>query len=204
MLTELRVGYNRYRTNVNGVDRTTVTNQKLGIANPNPDGISTDGFANVAIGGMPELGNAQVFYPLVNTDNLMTLVDTWSKSLRNHTLKWGGEVHRNRMDRFQPQGLNYGPRGLFRFNPGTTQLQGGPGLGPFGSFVNSFASYLLGAPDQTSRTYQTVTPTNRQTQVAGFVQDIYRLTPALTLDLGVRYEWYSAVKPRYKGGRFEL
>ena len=109
-------------------------------------------------------------------------------------------MHRNRMDRFQPQGLNYGPRGLFRFNPGTTQLQGGPGLGPFGSFVNSFASYLLGAPDQTSRTYQTVTPTNRQTQVAGFVQDIYRLTPALTLDLGVRYEWYSAVKPRYKGG----
>jgi hypothetical protein len=200
LLTELRVGYNRYRTNVNGVDRTTVTNQKLGIANPNPDGISTDGFANVAIGGMPELGNAQVFYPLVNTDNLMTLVDTWSKSLRNHTLKWGAEVHRNRMDRFQPQGLNYGPRGLFRFNPGTTQLQGGPGLGPFGSFVNSFASYLLGAPDQTSRTYQTVTPTNRQTQVAGFIQDIYRLTPELTLDLGVRYEWYSAVKPRYKGG----
>ena len=60
------------------------------------------------IGGMPELGNAQVFYPLINTDNLMTLVDTWSKSLRNHTVKWGAEVHRNRMDRFQPQGLNHG------------------------------------------------------------------------------------------------
>ena len=73
LLTELRLGYNRYRTNVQGVDRTTVTNQKLGIANPNPDGISTDGFANVAISGMPEMGNAQVFYPLVNTDNLMTL-----------------------------------------------------------------------------------------------------------------------------------
>lgn len=200
LLTELRLGYNRYRTDVNGVDRTTVTNQKLGIANPNPDGISVDGFANVAVNGMPELGNAQVFYPLVNTDNLMTLVDTWSKSMQKHTLKWGAEVHRNRMDRFQPQGLNYGPRGLFRFNPGTTQLQGGPGLGPFGTFVNSFASYMLGAPDQTSRTYQTVTPTNRQTQVGGFVQDIYRVTPALTLDLGLRYEWYSAVTPRYRGG----
>ena len=37
LLTELRFGYNRYRTNVQGTDMTTLTNQKLGIANPNPD-----------------------------------------------------------------------------------------------------------------------------------------------------------------------
>ncbi len=200
LLTELRVGYNRYRTNVNGIDMTTVTNQTLGIANPNPDQISTNGFANIQINGLPELGNTPVYYPLVNTDNLLTAVDTWSKSLRNHTVKWGAEVHRNRMDRFQPQGLNYGPRGRFAFDPGTTQLPNGPGLGPYGSYLNSFASYLLGAPDLTSRTYQTLTPTNRQTQVAGFLQDIYRVSPRLTLDLGLRYEWYSPVTPRYKGG----
>ncbi len=200
LLTELRLGYNRYRTDVNGIDMTTVTNQKLGIANPNPDSISTNGFANVQINGMQEIANTQVFYPLVNTDNLFTAVDTWSKSLRTHTVKWGIEAHRNRMDRFQPQGANLGPRGLFSFNPGTTQLKNGPGLGPFGSFVNAFAAYMIGAPDQTSRTFQTVTPTNRQTQIAGFIQDTYQLSPKLTLDLGVRYEWYSPVEPRYKGG----
>jgi hypothetical protein len=200
LLTELRFGYNRYRTNVNGIDLTTVTNQKLGIANPNPDSISTAGFANVQINSMQEIANTQVFYPLVNTDNLFTAVDTWSKSLRTHTLKWGAEAHRNRMDRFQPQGLNLGPRGLFQFNPGTTQLKNGPGLGSYGSFANAFASYLIGAPDETSRTYQTVTPTNRQTQVAGFIQDTYQVSPRLTLDLGIRYEFYSAITPRYKGG----
>jgi Carboxypeptidase regulatory-like domain/TonB-dependent Receptor Plug Domain len=200
LLTELRLGYNRYRTNVNGIDMTTVTNQKLGIANPNPDTISTNGFANVQINGMQEIANTQVYYPLVNTDNLFTAVDTWSKSLRTQTLKWGVEAHRNRMDRFQPQGLNLGPRGLFTFNPGTTQLPGGPGLGPYGSFVNAFASYMAGAPDETSRTFQTVTPTNRQTQIAGFIQDTYQVSQRLTLDLGVRYEWYSPVTPRYKGG----
>ncbi len=168
LLTELRLGYNRYRTDVNGIDTKTITNSTLGIANPNPDAISTNGFANIDINGMPELGNTQYYYPLVNTDNLFEVVDTWSKLFRNHQLKWGGEVHRNRMDRFQPQGANLGPRGLFYFNPGTTQLNGGSaGLGPYGSFVNSFAAYLLGATDQTSRTYQTVTPTNRQTQVSG-------------------------------------
>ena len=201
LLTELRLGYNRYRTNVNGVDTKTITNQSLGIANPNPDAISQNGFANIDINGMPELGNTQFYYPLVNTDNLFEVVDTWSKLLRSHTLKWGAEVHRNRMDRFQPQGLNLGPRGLFDFNPGTTELNGGSaGLGPYGSFVNSFASYLLGATDQTSRTYQTVTPTNRQTQVAGFLQDTFQATSKLTLDLGVRYDFYTQIVPRYKGG----
>jgi outer membrane receptor protein involved in Fe transport len=201
LLTELRLGYNRYRTNVNGIDTTTITNQKLGIANPNPDTISSTGFANVDVNGMPELGNTQVYYPLVNTDNLFDVVDSWSKSLLKHTLKWGVEIHRNRMDRFQPQGLNLGPRGLFTFNPGTTELNGGTaGLGLYGSYLNSLAAYLIGATDQTSRTYQTVTPTNRQTQVAGYLQDTYQVSRKLTLDLGLRYDFYSPITPRYKGG----
>lgn len=199
MLTELRLAYNRYRTNVQGIDTKTVTNSNLGIANPNPDSISSNGMANISISGMPGIGTP-VYYPLVNTDNLFEAVDTWSKISGKHVFKWGAEIHRNRMDRFQPQGLGLGPRGLFQFNPGTTQLPGGPGLGAYGSFENAFASFLLGAPDETSRTYMPITPTNRQTQVAGFVQDTYQITRRLTLDIGVRYEFYSPVTPRYKGG----
>ena len=199
LLTELRFGYNRYRTNVQGTDMTTVTNAKLGIANPNPDPISSTGMGRININGMPAIGTP-VVYPLINTDNLFEVVDTWSKLKGKHVLKWGAEVHRNRMDRFQPQGLNFGPRGLFNFNPGTTQLNGGPGLGPYGSVVNSFAAFLIGATDQTGRTYMPITPTNRQTQFAAFFQDSYQMTRKLTLDIGLRYEYYSPVTPRYKGG----
>jgi len=199
LLTELRFGYNRYRTNVQGTDMTTVTNQKLGIANPNPDPISTTGMARINISGMPGIGTP-VVYPLINTDNLFEIVDSWSKLKGKHVFKWGAEIHRNRMDRFQPQGLNFGPRGLFNFNPGTTQLNGGPGLGPYGSVVNAFAAFLLGATDQTGRTYMPITPTNRQTQLAAFFQDTYQVTRKLTLDIGLRYEYYSPVTPRYKGG----
>jgi len=199
LLTELRFGYNRYRTNVQGTDMTTVTNAKLGIANPNPDPISTTGMGRINIAGMPAIGTP-VVYPLINTDNLFEVVDTWSKLTGKHVLKWGAEIHRNRMDRFQPQGLNFGPRGLFNFNPGTTQLNGGPGLGPYGSVVNSFAAFLIGATDQTGRTYMPITPTNRQTQFAAFLQDSYQVTRKLTLDVGLRYEYYSPVTPRYKGG----
>ncbi|MGI8988973.1 MAG: carboxypeptidase regulatory-like domain-containing protein [Bryobacteraceae bacterium] len=199
LLTELRIGYNRYRTNVQGIDTTTVTNQKLGITDPTPDSISSNGMARIQVNGLPGIGTP-VFYPLINTDNLFDVVDTWSKSAGKHVYKWGVEIHRNRMDRFQPQGLNLGPRGLFQFNPGTTQLPGGPGLGSYGSVYNSFASFLLGATDETSRTFMPITPTNRQTQIGAFAQDTYQVRRNLTLDLGLRYENYSPVEPRYKGG----
>lgn len=200
LLGEFRGGYNRYYTNVNGLDMTSVTNQSLGIRNPNPDAISSAGMARFNIsGGMPGIGTP-VVYPLINADNLFNFVNTWNKQAGRHALKWGADIHRNRMDRFQPQGLNFGPRGMFNFNPGTTALRGGPGLGSFGQFGNSFAAFLLGAVDQTSRTYMPITPTNRQTQLFLFFHDTFQLNSRLTLDLGLRWELYTPVAARYAGG----
>ncbi len=200
LLGEFRAGYNRYYTNVNGLDMTTVTNESLGIRNPNPDAISSTGMARINISGGFEGLGTPVVYPLINADNLFNFINTWNKMSGRHNLKWGVDIHRNRMDRFQPQGLNFGPRGMFNFNPGTTALSGGPGLGSFGQFGNSFAAFLLGATDQTSRTYMPITPTNRQTQVFAFVHDTYQVSSRLTLDLGLRWELYTPIKPRYAGG----
>src|SRR5262249_55784368 len=135
----------------------------------------------------------------VNADNIFNWVNNWNKTISRHALKWGVDIRRIRADRFQPQGLNFGPRGRFDFNPGTTAVPGVP-LGPFGTFGNSFAAFLLGATDTTSRTFQTVTPTNRQTNVFPFFHDTFQMTPRLTLDMGIRYELYTTVKPRYRGG----
>ena len=93
-----------------------------------------------------------------------------------------------------------GPRGLFVFDPGTTELLGGPGLGAFGSTANSFASYLLGAANEIGWTYLFTTPTNRQTELGLFAQDTYQVTRRLTLDIGVRYELFTTIKPRLAGG----
>lgn len=198
LLAEFRGGYNRYYTNVNGLDL-TLTNQALGIGNPNPDPISSVGFARVDISGLPGIGTP-VIYPLINADNLFNFVTTWNKQTGRHALKWGVDVHRNRMDRFQPQGFNLGPRGLFNFNPGTTALRGGPGLGAFGGVANAFAAFLIGAPDRTSRTFMPITPTNRQTQFFAFFHDTFQVSSRLTLDLGLRWELYTPIVPRYAGG----
>jgi hypothetical protein len=197
LLGEFRGGYNRYYTNVRGINP-DLTNESLGIRNPNPDAIGTAGMARIEISGMQSMGS-EVFHPLINTDNLFNVVNTWNKQSGRHAFKWGVDVRRNRMDRFQPQGLGFGPRGRFVFNPGITALRGGPALGstPFG---NAFAAFLLGAPDETSRTYMPITPTNRQTQFFTFFHDTFQITSRLTLDLGLRWELYTPIRPRYRGG----
>ena len=54
---------------------------------------------------------------------------------------------------------------------------------------NAFASFLLGAVDQGSAQALPITfPQIRYRYYAGFIQDTWRLTPKLTLDLGLRYE----------------
>ncbi len=198
LLMEARAGYNRYFANVNGDNIDDPLAGQLPIRNPNPDAISTRGIPRFNVSGMPGMG-PQVVYPLINSDNLFNWVNNWTKIAGKHTLKWGADVRRIRADRFQPQGLNFGPRGRFDYNPGTTAIPG-QNLGPFGTLGNSFAAFLLGAPDLTYRTFQTVTPTNRLTQAFFFVHDNWQVTRKLTLDLGLRYEAHSTVKPRYAGG----
>jgi hypothetical protein len=201
LVTEVRVAYNRWHDNVQTTN--PIKNSQLGIFDPNPDQISTQSMAQLIIGGLPAIGSG-VGAPVIEADNIFPVVNTWSKFINRHAIKWGGEATRYRNDRFQPQGLNFGARGAFWFNPDTTQLNLGNGgasaLGPFGSVANSIASYVLGTPDQTGRTYMTITPTTRQTHYAGFFQDSWKVTPKLTLELGVRYEYYTCVKPRYAGG----
>jgi hypothetical protein len=198
LLSELRLGYNRYYANVNGIN-TDPLSQKLGIQNPNPDSISSQGLARIQISGMSAMGT-DVTRPVINVDNIFNVVNSWNKVVSRHTLKWGVDIRRVRIDRAQPQGLGFGPRGLFVFNSGTTALRGGPALGPFGSFGNAFAAFLLGATDQTGRTYMTVTPTTRTSHVFTFFHDTFQVTPRITLDLGLRHELYTTIKPRYAGG----
>ncbi|MBM3725206.1 MAG: hypothetical protein FJW40_07250 [Acidobacteria bacterium] len=198
LLMESRFGYNRYFVNVNGNNVDDPLAKELGFRNPFPDPISARGLPRFDVSGMPGIG-VPVVYPLVNADNLFNAVNTWSKNVNRHTMKWGADVRRIRADRFQPQGLNFGPRGRFQFNPGTAALPGAP-LGAFGTLGNSFAAFLINAPDVSSRTFQTVTPTNRLTQLFFFFHDSWQVTSRLTLDLGLRYEAHSTVKPRYAGG----
>ena len=199
LLSELRVGFVRSYADVENVNNSELQNQNFGIQNPTPDSISQHGLAAIQVAGMAPVGGS-LLNPVIATNNQFQLANNWNKIITRHTLKWGVDVRRYRMERAQPQGLNLGPRGAFQFNSGPTALNGGPALGPNGTFGNSFAAFLLGDPNQTSRTFMTTTPTNRTSSFALFFNDLFQVTPRLTLNLGLRYELFTPVVPRGPAG----
>jgi hypothetical protein len=107
----------------------------------------------------------------------------------NHEFKFGGEMRVHRINFAQPGW----PAGQFRFDAtGTSEFlnpdadTGGDGM----------ASFLIGvgrmnAPQPNACNCPYEVPNNVATQnfqFGGFVQDNFRVTPKLTLNLGVRYE----------------
>jgi hypothetical protein len=56
---------------------------------------------------------------------------------------------------------------------------------------DGFADFLLGLPQNTSRTVGFAQAYLRQNTYAGYFQDDWRISPRLTLNLGVRYEYFA-------------
>ncbi|MBI3682239.1 MAG: TonB-dependent receptor [Acidobacteria bacterium] len=101
---------------------------------------------------------------------------TWVKN--KHTLKMGVEVQTHR-DNYR----NYGAGGgRFNFSHFETQI---PGVANSG---NAFASFLLGAVDGGNSFFRDSLPGGRYKYYGWFLDDTYKITPKLTLNMGLRYE----------------
>jgi hypothetical protein len=113
-----------------------------------------------------------------NYFNTVTLLDnlTWIRG--KHTLKIGGEVqgHRDNYRNFGSGG------GDFFYSALETGL---PGVANSG---NAFASFLLGAADSGSSYFRSSLPGGRYKYIGMYVDDTYKLSTKLTVDLGLRYE----------------
>ncbi|MEO8360159.1 MAG: TonB-dependent receptor [Vicinamibacteria bacterium] len=95
---------------------------------------------------------------------------------KSHSLKTGIEVFKRQQDFYS---VNASNQGAFNF---TGILSG-----------NSFADFLLGLPDTTTRISTPSYASIRQKHLQAYVQDDWRVSPKLTLNLGVRYEYAGAV-----------
>src|SRR5262249_16004379 len=56
---------------------------------------------------------------------------------------------------------------------------------------NSFASFLLGYPQSTTRGYLLVWPGKRTWEYSWYIQDDWRVSPRLTLNIGLRYDVFT-------------
>lgn len=136
-------------------------------------GTTTDpqliGFPRITITGYVNLGE-NTSTPITYTVNDYQWTDTitWVKS--RHTVKAGADIVRVQF--FQPTNTNF--RGTFAFQNKNTGA--------------AFADFLLGLPNSTSRRIGTATNYIFTTNLGFFVQDDFKVTSNLTLNLGLRYE----------------
>ncbi|MFN0121074.1 MAG: carboxypeptidase regulatory-like domain-containing protein, partial [Blastocatellia bacterium] len=164
------------------------TSDEVGIRGVNVNE-SAAGLTRIQINGFtaPVLG----FSPSLPWDRGETTTNTMgivTKLFGNHTFKMGGEYRRNRDFLLQVQD-NGGTRGRYIFGGAQTALPGNNtainGLG------NAFASFLLDAPNSVGRDLTVIDePGTRHWAIFTFFNDKWQASKRLTLDLGLRHEFY--------------
>jgi outer membrane receptor protein involved in Fe transport len=125
--------------------------------------------------------------PQTQRDNLFHLSEAVSFTNGPHTLKFGFQYIHFRMNYLQSN-LS---RGRFTF---TGAFTGDPtSASPTG---DPFADFLLGFPQVTDRSVGRAEAFFRQNSYAGFVQDDWRVSNRLTLNVGLRYEYFSPFRDK--------
>ena len=133
------------------------------------------------------LGNPNTGNPYLFRDNQFVTGANLSWTRGKHNLRGGIEWNHTQLNHFQPQGGSFQTaRGSFQFNGTVTSL---PGTTP--TWFNSVADFLLGLPSQTGKAYLLFNPVAlRWNQWAWYARDQWQVLPKLTLNVGVRWEYY--------------
>jgi hypothetical protein len=189
LIMEVRGGLNYYHnvaiTEANGLDQST----DVGIPGANIDEY-TSGLSRITIGGYsaPVLGFSPSL-PWDRSEKTWSLATTVTKLVGNHTVKLGGEWRHNRDLLLQTQDAG-GSRGRFDFIASGTGLQGENAT--LSGVANSFASFLLDWPNIVQRDLKVIDePGTQHWATFAFIHDKWQVGTNLTVDLGLRFEYYN-------------
>lgn len=171
---ELRFGINRTTASTSIVDTHPGLSTSLVPGRP---------FGTLDITGMSLVGNSAVI-PVGDFSTVYQVQDQLSRTIDRHTLKFGAEFRGIQSD----GALDFGVNGVYTFQD----------LSPFGFqahtknpalefFLQALPLSFVGADPSTPDSRRSY----RQSVISGFAQDSFRVTSRLTLNAGLRYDFYS-------------
>jgi hypothetical protein len=185
MVLDGTVGYTRLSQYVLGTDYgKNYGTDVLGIKGTNGSDIRQSGIPQFIFTTYAQIGNVNTWMPLFRTDETYTNSDNLTWTHGAHEFRFGFDMIRYHLNHFQPE-LGGGPRGQFNINGSTTAT-----VGYSPNQFNSYASFLLGLADDVEKSYQNILMTGREWQFGWYARDRWQVNRNLTLNIGLRYEFY--------------
>jgi len=136
-------------------------------------GVSVNGFTGISNGGM-----------LYEPASTFQFSNVMSKLFGRHSIKAGAEFRHYSIDNYQPNGAV----GSFNFIGSQTG--------------NGFADFLFGVMNNGSVQVQNTFVSSRAWSYSFFAQDDFKLTPRLTLNLGLRWQYDQSFHEIHHGDAF--
>lgn len=134
-------------------------------------------------GSATSLGVSSYWYQTPDSWNLESKL---SKNIGRHYMKFGGEYRRENVNAARPSLASFSFSGALTantYNAPNTALSG-----------NGWATFLLGALDNNSTAQEIPIQRPRNDFIGAFVQDDFHVNSRLTLNIGLRYEFFTAIR----------
>ncbi len=210
-LTDFRLGYLRYHVSTQKYDGTEDLATAAGIPGLNTGTTFTAGapgfFLNNTSGtsgdGLSSFGSSLQVNAcnchLLETEDQYQVVNNWTRIIGNHTVRFGADLRYARNLRVPSDNNRAGEVTFSATDTENTSLGTPGGLG--------LASFLLGDVTNFARYVSSSTNAKESQKIIfSYAQDTWRVSPNLTLTLGLRWEFYfpEAVNGRGQGGFADL
>jgi len=198
-VNEFRFGYNHLSaTRVQPNANTNGIPGQFGIQGI-PQGNSNGGLGSIYFGSLNSLGSSQ-YLPSIELSTTSQITDNLTKIVGHHSFKVGFQWQRLGSSILQP----IAARGTWAFSGLYTEVPTTSGgntnyaqmlLTPIPGTVPGASDYVGGADSVSASNIANTSTQHRY--YAGYFQDDFRVSSKLTLNLGLRYEYFGQLKENY-------
>lgn len=142
--------------------------------------------------GFSWIGFGATWTPVWRHERSYTYQSNFTKVSGSHEFRWGFDIRRLELNHWQPETAN--PRGYIVFNGGTTNISTQTARAQ-----NNYAAALLGYVNNYAKSVQYFEMKTRENQFAFYGRDNWKVSRKVTINLGLRYEYYPLINRDDRG-----